>query len=64
MQSIGQEEFTFRTDTFRAETIWEIVQGWNAHRREAAQALAKAIQPIHARQQAMAASVAELIQAG
>jgi len=60
MQSIGQEQFTFKTDAFRAGEVWEIVQEWNQHRQPAASALARAIQSRQAKQKASATKIAEL----
>jgi polysaccharide pyruvyl transferase WcaK-like protein len=61
MQSIGQGDFTFKTDAFRAGKVWEIVRGWNQHRRDAASSLAAAIQSRKAAQQAAADKVAALL---
>jgi hypothetical protein len=36
METIGQTENTIRTDTFRAETVWEIIEGLNSHRHKTA----------------------------
>lgn len=58
MRSIGQETLTFRTDTFRAEEIWEIVRFWNSHHHEAALTLSEGIRPLQEKQRAFARKVA------
>jgi len=61
MQSVSQEAFSFRTDSFRAGAVWEILAGWNRHRQAAAEALAGAIHTRQARQRTAANTVSELI---
>jgi len=61
MQSVNQEDFSFRTDSFRAGAVWEILTGWNQHRQVAAAALARAVHSLQARQHAAAHTVSELI---
>jgi hypothetical protein len=61
MQSINQEGFSFKTDSFRAGAVWEILTGWNQHRQVAASALASAIHARQARQRTAANTVSELI---
>ena len=61
MQSIGQEAHTFKTNVFRATTIWELAQSWNVRRADAAKALAYGIQKMQASQRAMAEEISGLI---
>jgi hypothetical protein len=57
MRSIGQEDFTFRTDTFQAGELWEILREWNANRDRASRALLNAIQPLQVHQHARAREI-------
>jgi hypothetical protein len=43
MKSIGHEKFTFRTDEFRAKSLWEIILSWNERRSDVAETLCKSI---------------------
>jgi polysaccharide pyruvyl transferase WcaK-like protein len=55
MQSIGQEQFTFRTDRFRAGELEEILREWIRNRNAASATLASALQAARNRlRQAMA----------
>ncbi len=54
MQSIGQGDVTIRTDSMKAEEIWEIVSAWNSKRRAASKALYDAIKPLSEAQQSKA----------
>lgn len=54
MQSVGQEEFSFKTDAFQAGAIWEILHEWNKHRQPVAKVLADAIHGRQALQRAAA----------
>jgi len=57
MRSIGQEASTFRTDTFIAEEIWEIVSFWNFHHDEAANKLLEGIHLLQKKQRLFAEKV-------
>ena len=61
MQYIGQEEFSVRTDEFRAGTVWDILSEWNQHRKTVASVLADAIHARQTQQRAAAARAFELI---
>jgi hypothetical protein len=61
MQSIRQEEFSFKTDSFRAGAVWEILTGWNQRRHAAAAALASAVHARQATQRTAAGAASELI---
>jgi polysaccharide pyruvyl transferase WcaK-like protein len=61
MRSINQEKFTFRTDTFSAGAIWEIVREWNQNREAAASSLAQGVQSCQAKQSTFAAKVARML---
>jgi len=54
MQSIGQDDATIRTDSAKAEEIWEIVSAWNSKRRAASKALYDAIKPLSEAQKSKA----------
>lgn len=61
MQSICQEEFSFKTDFFRAGAVWEILTGWNQRRHVAAVDLASAMHARQATQRTSAGAASELI---
>ena len=61
MQSIGQDEATIRTDSIKAEEIWEIVSAWNSKRRAASKALYDAIKPFSEAQRSKAGRLMETI---
>jgi hypothetical protein len=61
MQSVKQEEFSFKTDAFQAGAVWEILREWNQHRQSAATALADAIHSRQALQRAAAARAFEML---
>ncbi|MHC4212020.1 MAG: polysaccharide pyruvyl transferase family protein [Planctomycetota bacterium] len=50
MKSIGQDAWTFRTDEFRAEEVWEIAVDWNFRRKEVSKALFDSIEPLKNKQ--------------
>lgn len=62
MASIGQEDVTFKTDSFRAEEIWEVVQTCHNDRLERAKSLARTIHALRDKQQQLAASVARQLE--
>jgi polysaccharide pyruvyl transferase WcaK-like protein len=61
MQSIGQDRFTFKTDSLRAGEIWEIVREWGRDRLSAAASLAEAIHSRQEKQRAAAERVTGLL---
>lgn len=54
MKSIGQDEATIRTDSVRAEGVWEIVRAWAEQRQKISESLFRAITPIREHQLARA----------
>ena len=54
MQSIGQDEMTIRTDTFKAEEVWDIVSALNSKRQAASKVLYDAIKPLSKAQKSKA----------
>lgn len=51
MKSIGQDKYTFRTDQFNADSIWEIVRSWNERRGDVAENLFESIKCLSEKQQ-------------
>ena len=43
MMSIGQEDKTIRTDQFKAEDVWDIVNTWNSKRQLLSEALYQSV---------------------
>jgi len=54
MMSIGQEDYTIRTDKFKAEDVWDIVIDWNSKRESLSEALYQSIKPLRDKQRAKA----------
>jgi hypothetical protein len=59
MLSIGQESHNIRTDEFKAEEVWDIVNSWNANRQLLSKALYQSIKPLRDRQLAKAKALME-----
>lgn len=57
MKSIGREDTTFRTDMFRADEIWDLVNRFNDHYHEASLALSRGIHALQKRQSDFAAKL-------
>ena len=63
MASIGQESFTFRTDSFRGEEIWEIVSEWSSTREQVSRNLYDRVSSLRDKQQAKAMELVESLNA-
>jgi polysaccharide pyruvyl transferase WcaK-like protein len=61
MASIGLEDWTLRTDQFRADEVWDKLKSWNGQRRKLSELLFKKILPLKDKQRKKAEVLMEIV---